>query len=125
VINNVGEKIRQLRLLAGLSQENIAEEIGMSHGNFGKIERGEIDINTQHLFAVAKALKVDVTDLFDFNNTNATKEIKNKFGFATKADIEKLTDSLNALSKAIENIQLQIHSSSKTAVSSKSKSKKR
>ncbi len=125
MINNVGEKIRQLRLLAGLSQENIAEEIGMSHGNFGKIERGEIDINTQHLFAVAKALKVDVTDLFDFNNTNATKEIKNKFGFATKADIEKLTDSLNALSKAIENIQLQIHSSSKTAVSSKSKSKKR
>ena len=123
-MNTVGEKIRQLRLLAGLSQENIADEIGMSHGNFGKIERGEIDINTQHLFAVAKALKVDVIDLFDFNN-NSTKDAKNKFGFATKADIEKLTESLNSLSKAIESIRVQVQPSNKKIPTSKAKIKKK
>jgi transcriptional regulator with XRE-family HTH domain len=124
-MNTVGEKIRQLRLLAGLSQENIADEIGMSHGNFGKIERGEIDINTQHLFAVAKALKVDVIDLFDFNNSNSTKDSKNKFGFATKADIEKLTESLNSLSKAIESIRVQVQPSNKKIPTSKAKIKKK
>ncbi len=124
-MNSVGEKIRQLRLLAGLSQENIADEIGMSHGNFGKIERGEIDINTQHLFAVAKALKVDVIDLFDFNNSNSGRDTKNKFGFATKADIEKLTESLNTLSKAIESIRVQVHSSNKKITATKSKSKRK
>jgi transcriptional regulator with XRE-family HTH domain len=124
-MNSVGEKIRQLRLLAGLSQENIADEIGMSHGNFGKIERGEIDINTHHLFAVSKALKVDVVDLFDFNNNNSTRDIKNKFGFATKADIDKLTDSLNTLSKAIESIRVQVHSSNKKITTPKPKNKKK
>jgi len=124
-MNTVGEKIRQLRLLAGLSQENIADEIGMSHGNFGKIERGEIDINTQHLFAVAKALKVDVVDLFDFNKSNSSRDVKNKFGFATKADIEKLTESLNSLSKAIESIRVQVHTSNKKISTTKSNSKKK
>jgi transcriptional regulator with XRE-family HTH domain len=110
MINRVGEKIRQLRVLAGLSQENIAEEIGMSHGNFGKIERGEIDINTHHLFAVAKALKVDVTDLFDFNSIGGpVKDSKVKSSTITKSDIDQLHHSISAINKAIENIQIQIN----------------
>jgi transcriptional regulator with XRE-family HTH domain len=111
MINRVGEKIRQLRVLAGLSQENIAEEIGMSHGNFGKIERGEIDINTHHLFAVAKALKVDVTELFDFYSLGVTKESRPKLSSVTKSDIEQLHNSIFAINKAIENILLQLNNS--------------
>lgn len=111
MINRVGEKIRQLRVLAGLSQENIAEEIGMSHGNFGKIERGEIDINTHHLFAVAKALKVDVTELFDFHSLGATKESRPKTTPVTKFDIEQLNNSIFSINKTLENIQLQLNNS--------------
>ena len=122
MINRVGEKIRQLRVLAGLSQENIAEEIGMSHGNFGKIERGEIDINTHHLFAVAKALKVDVTELFDFSGIGSTKDFKSKPSIATKSDIEQLQSSISAISSAIENIQNQLNlSKSKPATKLKRK----
>ena len=45
VNKKVGDTIRKYRQLAGLKQEDAAEEIGMSGGNLGKIERGEIDIN--------------------------------------------------------------------------------
>ena len=65
VSNKIGEKIRQLRVLGGLSQENVAEEIGMSHGNYGKIERGEIDVSSTHLIQLAKVLKVNVSDFFE------------------------------------------------------------
>jgi transcriptional regulator with XRE-family HTH domain len=123
MINRVGEKIRQLRVLAGLSQENIAEEIGMSHGNFGKIERGEIDINTHHLFAVAKALKVDVTELFDFNTIGATKDIKPKSNAINKSDIEQLYNTIFAINKTLENIQLQINNC--TIYSDKKSTKKK
>lgn len=62
VSNKIGKKIRQLRVISGLSQDNIADEIGMSHGNYGKIERGEIDIDSSRLITLAKVLKVSVGD---------------------------------------------------------------
>jgi transcriptional regulator with XRE-family HTH domain len=52
----VGERIRKYRVISGLSQENMAEEIGMSTGNYGKIERGEISISITHLSLISAVL---------------------------------------------------------------------
>ena len=45
----IGEKIRKIRELKGLKQENIAKELGMSLGGYGKIERGESSISIERL----------------------------------------------------------------------------
>jgi transcriptional regulator with XRE-family HTH domain len=37
----ISESNRKQRAFKGLSQENVAEELGMSTANYGKIERGE------------------------------------------------------------------------------------
>jgi transcriptional regulator with XRE-family HTH domain len=60
----IGERIRKQRAFTGLSQENVAEELGMSTGNYGKLERGEITISVNHLFAIAKVFKIQPTDFF-------------------------------------------------------------
>lgn len=106
--NTVGEKIRQLRAVSGLSQENVAEEIGMSYGNYGKIERGEIDVSSSHLIAIAKALKVNVSDFFEAKPKITIKESKTDYGYATKDEVADLAHAIFKLTKALKRIEEQI-----------------
>ena len=108
VSNIVGEKIRQLRVLSNLSQENIAEEIGMSYGNYGKIERGEIDVSSTHLIAIAKVLKVNVSAIFDTKLGVNISEPKSNYGYATKDELGELADAIMKLTKALEHIEEQL-----------------
>lgn len=105
VSNKIGEKIRQLRVLGGLSQENVAEEIGMTHGNYGKIERGEIDISSTHLIKLAKVLKVSVNDFFENKLKVNSKESKAEYGYATKVELLEIGQALQHLTTIVEKLQ--------------------
>ena len=90
-----------------LSQDNIADEIGMSAGNFGKIERGEIDISSSHLLQIAKVLKINITDLFEDKLTLAEKE--NTYGFATKDELENLSRQMqNLIKREFEKLRKEL-----------------
>lgn len=101
----VGDRIRKYRQLAGLSQEYVAEEIGMSGGNFGKIERGEIDINTEHLFKLSKLLKIPVSEFFEERPISLVSEKNNSYGFANKADLENLAEVVKKLVVEVEKMR--------------------
>lgn len=60
----VGKTIRQLREECGFSQEEFAAEVGIDRSYMGGIERGERNVATLNLIRIAKALKVEVGDLF-------------------------------------------------------------
>ncbi|HRG02236.1 MAG TPA: helix-turn-helix transcriptional regulator [Bacteroidia bacterium] len=109
--NKIGKKIRQLRVISGLSQDNIADEIGMSHGNYGKIERGEIDIDSSRLITLAKVLKVSVGDFFEESSKSNLKESKSEYGFATKDEVADLAHAIIKLTKAVERIEEQLPAS--------------
>lgn len=111
VSNKIGKKIRQLRVISGLSQDNIADEIGMSHGNYGKIERGEIDIDSSRLITLAKVLKVSVGDFFEESSKSNLKESKSEYGFATKDEVADLAHAIIKLTKAVERIEEQLPAS--------------
>ena len=106
--NIVGEKIRQLRVVSGLSQENVAEEIGMSYGNYGKIERGEIDVSSTHLIAIAKVLKVNVSAIFETKLGINISEPKLNYGYATKDELLDLATAIIKLTKTVEHIEEQL-----------------
>ena len=64
----IGEKIRKIRELKGLKQENVAQELGMSLGGYGKIERGESSISVDRLQQIAKILDLaDGMDIMKFD----------------------------------------------------------
>jgi transcriptional regulator with XRE-family HTH domain len=104
VNKKIGDRIRKYRQLANLSQEIAAEEIGMSGGNFGKIERGEIDINTEYLEKLAKLFKVPVTNFFDDRQILSLNEKNLQYGFASQTDLDNLTDLVKKLAVEIEKI---------------------
>ena len=64
----VGDKIRDLRTLKKLSQENMAEMLDMSLGAYGDIERNKKDISLTRLEQIAKSLGVSVLDILNFGD---------------------------------------------------------
>lgn len=59
----IGEKIRELRLAHGYSQEGFAAMVGMGRTYMGRIERGEQNISIQNLIKIAVTLRVEVGNL--------------------------------------------------------------
>lgn len=61
----IGNRIRELRQQAGLSQEKLAEMVGVSFQQIQKYERGHTTLNILKLQSIAKALKVTISDIFE------------------------------------------------------------
>ena len=61
----LGEKVRKERKLAGLTQEQLAEIAHVHRTYIGMIERAEKNITLLNIEKIAKALKVNIKDLFD------------------------------------------------------------
>lgn len=61
----IGRRIRSFRQDAGLSQEALAELVGVSFQQVQKYESGHTTLNILKLQQVAEALKVQVSDFFD------------------------------------------------------------
>jgi len=61
----LGATIRKIREeKTNYSQAKLAVEIGMSENQVSRIERGETNPTVKTLTIIAKALKVDIKDLF-------------------------------------------------------------
>lgn len=61
----IGRLIRAYRQDAGLSQEKLAEMVGVSFQQIQKYENGKTTLNIAKLQYIAKALKLTVADLLD------------------------------------------------------------
>ncbi len=67
-MNNIrkglGKRIRALRKLKALTQEELGEKAGLSYKFVGEMERGEVNPSLDSLVGIANALGVKVGDLF-------------------------------------------------------------
>ena len=73
----IGTKIRQIRDLKGLNQENMANELGISVTGYGKIERNEVSVNYERLEQISTVLGVKVEHLIGFDNNLALNNFNN------------------------------------------------
>lgn len=60
----IGSKIRAFRLEAGLTQEKLAEELGITFQQVQKYERGVTKVNLVKLQQLAEVLKVPISAFF-------------------------------------------------------------
>jgi len=59
-----GKRLRELRKQKGFSQEALADKASLHRTYIGAIERGEQNISLDNIGKVAKALGVQIADLF-------------------------------------------------------------
>lgn len=57
-------RLRAWRKARNLTLEQLAEAIGMSHQNLGRIERGLVPLGEEHLVPLSRALGIEPADLF-------------------------------------------------------------
>ena len=62
---HVGQRIRQRRTLLGMSQERLAEAIGLTFQQVQKYERGANRVGSSRLFDLARVLDVPISYFFE------------------------------------------------------------
>ncbi len=65
-----GKRIAKLRKIKGISQEILAEELGLSTKTISNIETGSHLTKSENFDKIAKVLGIEVRELFNFDNTN-------------------------------------------------------
>ncbi len=64
LLKQLGDRLRELRDNAGISQEQLANEIGLDRTYISGIERGKRNPSIQSLYRIAKGLDVTLEDFF-------------------------------------------------------------
>jgi len=68
IASNIAERIRQIRLQKGLSQENMADMLGLSTTAYGDLERGRTELSFSRLENIAKLLDKPLPELLGFES---------------------------------------------------------
>lgn len=109
---NVGEKIKKVREAKGLSQKEVASALGMNPSQYSKIESGKVDPQCSSVEKIAKALGVDIADIFSSDKIFADVNSLDKTLVEKVQMIEQLDDNqkksiFSIIDMAIYNIKLK------------------
>ena len=80
----IGQNIKRIRLESGMSQEYLAEKVGLSSGHIVQVEGGFKCLSIESLIKIADALGISIDALV--------------YGETRKASIESIVKELSSLS---------------------------
>lgn len=64
----LGLKVKELRLRAGYSQEELADKANLHRTYMSDIERGERNVSIENIKKIADALNVEASELLKFQD---------------------------------------------------------
>jgi len=108
----INEKIKFIRSLKSLTQEQVAYKLGITTHAYAKIERGETDVNFSRLQQIAEVMEIDLLQLLSFEeknifNFNGNNSQSQQFVYQVNSSIEQ-AENKHELEKAnLMNEQLQ------------------
>ncbi|KAA6440676.1 helix-turn-helix transcriptional regulator [Dyadobacter flavalbus] len=73
IASHLSEKIRQIRLQKGLSQENMADMLGLSTTAYGDLERGRTELSVSRLENIARLLDVPLAGLLGLESATMSE----------------------------------------------------
>lgn len=87
----LGRRIKEIRTRKGLTQEKLAELVGIGERNLSKIECGNNFITAETLSNILLALDVEPSELFNFQHLENTDELKEELINAIKNESVDVT----------------------------------
>jgi transcriptional regulator with XRE-family HTH domain len=117
-MNTIGEKIKKIRELKGLTTKFVADKLQITPAGYNKIERGQTDITYSKIEEIAKILGVTTEELlvFDqqrvFNGYNTVKgDNSNNVIVNDIKEIKRLyEDKILLLEKLLKNSEAMVTS---------------
>ena len=95
VRRRIGRRVKQLRLLRGMSQEKLAELVGNQYKHIGQIERGEVNVGINILTLIAAGLSVEIADLVEA----AARSRDDQIYTLTQFEVERLQQALQVVER--------------------------
>lgn len=88
----IGARIKELRKARRLSQEQLSEKVDINPKHLSRIEVGKNYPSLHTLEKIAKALNIEMKDIFEFMHLDNSKEklLKDINGLLKEADRKKL-----------------------------------
>ena len=77
LLDEFGERIKQLRTEKQLSQERLSFATGFHRTYIGMIERGERNISLTNVAVFAKVFEINISELLDFKMVNPHHSFNN------------------------------------------------
>ena len=110
---HVGLQLRQRRALLGLSQEKLAEQVGITFQQIQKYENGANRVSASRLYEFSKVLEIPVTFFFESYGSNENKALGfaegDQAGFEGPDDVLKRKETIELIRVyySIENPKLR------------------
>lgn len=99
----VGERVQVLRKRKGLSQEELAGQIGIDTKSLSRLERGAHFPSLETLEKVRVELGVELKDFFDFDQRPSAEEMRDfLIRTARDADYDNLSKMTEAVKSALQ-----------------------
>ncbi|HMK16850.1 MAG TPA: helix-turn-helix transcriptional regulator [Chitinophagaceae bacterium] len=99
----IAARLKEARILAGLSQAHAADKLGLQRPAISEIEAGKRKVSAEEIIQFANLYKVDTSWLLlKENDAQITEEFKfaaRELGKLSKKDIEKVLHVLKILPK--------------------------
>lgn len=102
------EKIRNYRLLRGLSQQNMADELNLTLAGYSKIERGETELTINRLMRIAAILDFNITDVLS-EDKSVMAEPQASYGIELSIAVVKLNNDLCNLKEEINQLKKEVN----------------
>ncbi|MGL9717708.1 MAG: WO male-killing family protein Wmk [Wolbachia sp.] len=105
----VGQRIREVRLIRGYTQKNLADKLAISQQQIQRYEQGINHVPPEKSYAIAKALSVKVKilfpemeeDCYEDKDNGAEKELPSLIKEYKKIRSQEARDELNALIESL------------------------
>ena len=107
---NIGNSIRLARVTKGLSQQNMADELGLTVASYSNIERGITDITVSRLIEISKLLNVSIYQLLDEEETTSFVSEPSKYYSKSMPSLNSLLVKIESHDSEIDWIKTQIAS---------------
>jgi|694.fasta_scaffold06118_2 transcriptional regulator with XRE-family HTH domain len=101
-MNTVGLKIKQMRELKGFSQENMANELGLTQPSYARLEKEDDRISITRLIQISNVLETTVSELI---NEKAAKVINQQNSENPNASVDVV---INADKEHINSLRNEI-----------------
>ncbi|NBC57757.1 MAG: helix-turn-helix domain-containing protein [Bacteroidetes bacterium] len=105
-MNFVARKIKQIRTQQGISQEYMAEELGITQPSYARLETEDARINIVRLMLIAKVLEVPASELLGEKAQNINNQSHNET--ANAYNVERVNKIINADKNHIESLKEEI-----------------
>ena len=89
---NIGNKIKKLRELKNLTQEHMANSIGISQGAYSRMELGETEITYSKLEKISEELGLKPEEIIAFNESVVFNVMNNQTGTGLVINNSQLSD---------------------------------